>query len=35
MRAFQAAKKHDKATNEKDDDYISKGEFRVFLLYLR
>ena len=21
--------------NEKDDDYISKGEFRVFLLYLR
>ena len=36
MRAFTSAKTYKKAGKDKrDDDYITKGEFRVFLKYLR
>ena len=36
IRAFNSAKTYKKAGKDKsDDDYISKGEFRVFLKYIR
>ena len=35
MRAFMAAKTMVKAKKNIDDDYISKGEFRYLLKYLR
>ncbi len=35
MRAFQAAKTSAKKVTKHSDDYIERGEFRVFLCYLR
>merc|ERR1712043_82410 len=38
MRAFSAAKVYKKSKGKKsydDDDYVSKGEYRVLLKYLR
>lgn len=35
MRGFQAAKNKLKSKNSHGDDYVSKGEFRYLLMYLR
>lgn len=35
MRAFQAAKTIKKSNNQYGDDYVTKGEFRILLKYLR
>jgi hypothetical protein len=35
MRAFQASKKKMKSKSPHGDDYVSKGEFRFLLCYLR
>jgi hypothetical protein len=35
MRSFQAAKQKFKAKSTYGDDFISKAEFRFFLIYLR
>lgn len=35
MRAFQAAKTFEKAENKVDNDYITRGEFRILLKYIR
>ena len=35
LRAFQAAKDYSKSTTEVGDDYVTAGEFRIFLLYMR
>ena len=35
MRAYQAARAKFPAKNDYGDDYVSKGEFRYLLCYLR
>ena len=35
LRAFQAAKDHSKSKKQVGDDFVTRSEFRLFLLYLR
>ena len=35
IRAFNSAKTYKPSKNKTDNDYITKGEFRIFLKYMR